>query len=144
MVHVYGKAISSKAIHVKMSAAILQPPQRDRAGAHSTVVLVDFARSLKEKHGNYLDAYTSSWTMWANAIHSTPAHRQAEMVDEMPPAHLIHLFRSISTTDAEKIRSAKNGVQIAGNVNDTFVESLKRLREEFNKLKEMTTRFRLV
>lgn len=82
-----------------MTAAILQPVQRDRAGAHSTVVLVDLARSLKEKHGNYLVAHTSSWTMWANAIHSASTHRQAEMVDEMPPAHLTHLFRSIPTTD---------------------------------------------
>jgi len=40
MVHVYGKAISSKAVHVKMTASILQPAKRDRAGAHSTVVLV--------------------------------------------------------------------------------------------------------
>lgn len=140
MVHVYGKAISSKAIHVKVAAAILQPAQRDRAGAHSTVVLVDLARSLKEKHGNYLVAHTSSWTMWANAIHSAPTHRQTEMLDEMPPPHLIHLFRSIPTTDAEKMRSAQSGVQIAGNMVDSFAESVKFLREEFNKLKEGTLR----
>lgn len=58
----------------------------------------------------------------------------------MPPAHLIHLFRSIPTTDAEKMRSARNGLQIAGDMNDSFAESLKLLREEFNKLKEETLR----
>lgn len=123
-----------------MAAAILQPAQRDRAGAHSTVLLTDLVRTLKEKHANYLSANTSSWTMWANAIHSAPTHRQTEMVDEMPPAHLIHLFRSIPTSDNEVMRSVKNGLQIAGNMTDSYLENLKVLREEFNKMKEVTLR----
>jgi len=95
---------------------------------------------LKEKHGNYLVAHSSSWTMWANAVHSTPTHRQAEMINEMPPAHLIHLFRSIPTAEAEKMRSAQDGLQIATNMNVSFVEGLKCLREEFKTLKEGTLR----
>lgn len=54
MVHVYGTAIASKPIHQKMSAAILQPTDRDRAGAHSTVMLTELTQKLKEKHGSYI------------------------------------------------------------------------------------------
>lgn len=140
MVHIYGKSISSKAIHVKMSAAILEPSQRDRAGAHNTVLLAELARNLKEKHGQYLSANTSSWTMWANAIHAAPMHKQEAMVDDMPPAHLIHLFRSIPTSETEVMRSVQNGLQIAGNLNDSYSENVKILREEFIKMKEATMR----
>lgn len=54
MVHIYGTAISSKSIHQKMTAAILEPARRDRAGAHNTVLLAELARNIKEKHGHYL------------------------------------------------------------------------------------------
>lgn len=66
IMHIYGTAISSKSIHTKMTAAILEPVHRDRAGAHSTVLLTELARNLKEIHGNYLSANTSSWTMCAS------------------------------------------------------------------------------
>lgn len=140
MIHIYGKSISSKAIHAKMSAAILEPSQRDRAGAHKTVLLTDLARNLKETHGQYLSANTSSWTMWANAIHAAPIHRQEAMVTDMPPVHLIHLFRSILTSETEVMRSVQNGLQIAGNLNDSYSENVKNLREEFNKMRESTFR----
>lgn len=140
MVHIYGTAIASKSIHVKMTAAILEPAHRDRAGAHSTVLLIDLARNLKEAHGNYLSANTSSWTMWANAIHAAPTHRQEAMMNDMPPAHLIHLFRSIPTSENEVMRSVQNGLQIAGNLNDSYTENLKVLRDEFNKMKEANLR----
>ncbi len=140
MVHIYGKAISSKAIHVKMTAAILEPSQRDRAGAHNTVLLTDLTRKLKEGHGQYLSANTLSWTMWTNAIHAAPIHKQEAMVTEMPPAHLIYLFRSIPTSETEVMRSAQNGLQIAGNLNDSYCENVKILREEFNKMKAATLR----
>lgn len=73
--------------------------------------------------------------MWANAIQAAPTHKQAEMVNEMPPAHLIHLFRSIPTSETEVMRSVQNGLQIAGNLNDSYAENVKMLREEFNQLK---------
>lgn len=35
MTHIYIKAVASKPIHSKVAAALLQPADRDRAGAHS-------------------------------------------------------------------------------------------------------------
>lgn len=92
MIHIYGRSISSKGVHQKVTAMLLQPADRDRAGAHSIVSLLDFVRQLKNIHGSYLSANTSSWTMWANAIHSGPIHKQESMMNDLPPSHLIHLF----------------------------------------------------
>lgn len=140
MVHVYGKAIASKPIHTKMTAAILQPTDRDRAGAHSTVMLTELTEKLKEVHGSYLSGNISSWTMWANSIHAAPTHKQASMVNDLPPAHLVHLFRSVPTAETEVMRSAQHGLQIAGNLSDLYQENVKILRQEFEKMKEATNR----
>lgn len=136
MIHIYGKAVASKPIHQKMTAAILQPVDRDRAGANSTVMLNELARKLKETHGSYLSGNISSWTMWANSIHSAPANRQEAMTNELPPAHLVHLFRSVPTCETERMRSTQRGLQIAGNLNDLYSANVKILREEFLKTKE--------
>lgn len=140
MVHVYGRAISNRTMHVKMTAAILEPAQRDRAGAHSTVLLTELARKLKDIHGKFLSGNMASWTMWANAIHSAGMHQQEDLLKKMPPAHLIHLFRTIPMSEAEVMRSTQNGLKIAGNLNDSYLESVRTLREEFIKMKETALR----
>lgn len=101
MIHVYGRSISSEAVHQKVSANLLQSANRDRAGAHSTVSLMEFVRQLKEIHGSYLSANMSSWTMWANAIHAGPIHKQEAMMNDLPPSHLVHLFRSVPTAETD-------------------------------------------
>lgn len=140
MVHIYGKAVASKSIHSKVTAAILQPVDRDRAGAHSTVLLMELTQKLKQIHGQHLSGNTSSWTMWSNSIHAAPAHRQEAMVNEMPPPHLIHLFRSVPISETEVMRSAQHGLQIAGNLNDLYTDNVKTLRQEFQKIKETMLR----
>lgn len=57
-------------------------------------------------------------------------------MNDLPPAHLVHLFRSVPTADTEVMRAAQNGLQIADNVNDVFGETLAAVRSEFEKYKE--------
>lgn len=140
MVHIYGRSVSSKSVHQKVTNVLLQPADRDRAGAHSTVSLLDSVRQLKDIHGTYLSANTSSWTMWANAIHNGPIHKQESMMKDLPPSHLIHLFRSVPTAETEVMRSVQNGLQIAGNLNDLYAENLATLRDEFRKAKAIAMR----
>lgn len=80
MFHINGKAISSKTVHQKMTVAILQPADRDRAGAHSNVALMELTQRLKDTHGLYLSGNVSSWAMWANAIHLASVYKQENMV----------------------------------------------------------------
>lgn len=135
MIHIYGKDVSSKPIHQKMTAAILQPADRDRAGAHSTVTLTDLAKKLKKTH-TYLSADKSAYIMWANAIHAAPAKKRDDMEKQLPPAHLVKLFRSVPTCEVERMRSTRQGLQVAGNLNDLYSENVKVLRQEFDKMKE--------
>lgn len=58
----------------------------------------------------------------------------------MPPPHLIHLFRMVPISETEIMRSAQNGLQIAGNLNDMYTDNVKILREEFQKVKETMLR----
>lgn len=130
-----------KQLHLNQSIYendILLPADRDRAGAHSTVLLTELTQKLKETHGNHFSGYTSSWTMWANSIHAAPAQKQAAMLNELPPSHLVHLFHSVPFSDNEIMCSTQHGLQIAGNLNDLYSENVKILREEFTKLKENT------
>lgn len=140
LVHVYGRSVASKAIHQKLTAALLQPANRDRAGAHNTVSLMEFVLQLKKIHGGYLSAHSFSWTMWANAIHSGPIHLQELAQHELPPAHLIHLFRSVPTAEAEVLRSTQNGLLIAKNLNDLYRGNLSTLKDDVQTAKENVLR----
>lgn len=139
MVHIYGRSVSSKSVHQKVSASILQPADRDRAGANSTVSVIELVQQLKAVHG-YFSAHLSSWAMWANAIQAGPIHKRESLVNELPPPHLVHLFRTIPTSETEVMRSVQNGLQIANNLNDAYAENLSALRDEFRKIKESTIR----
>lgn len=105
-----------------MANVLLQPDVQDRAGAHTTVSLMEYVRQLKQIHGTYLSGNTSSWVMWANPIHSEPSHKQSSMINDLPPPHLVHLFRSVPTAEGEVLRAAQNGLQVVGNVNDILRE----------------------
>lgn len=52
--------------------------------------------------------------MWANSIDAAPAHKQAAILNEMPPPHLVHLFRSVPFSENDIFRT-QNGLLIAGN-----------------------------
>lgn len=98
---------------------VLQPVDRDRTGAHSTATIMELTQKLKEIHGQHLSAIAYSLTMWANSIHAAPSHKQESMVNEMPPPHLIHLFRSIPLCETDNVKT---------------------LCEEFQKIKETMLR----
>lgn len=101
---------------------------------------MELTKKLKKLHGQHLTANTASWTMWANSIHSAPAHKRKTMLNEMPPPHLIHLFRLVPIAEAEILRSAQNGLQMVGNLNGMYTENIQSLRAEFQKMKETSLR----
>lgn len=139
MVHIYGKGVASKAIHQKVSAVLLQPANRDRAGADSTVSVVNLMKQLQDRHG-YLSGHQSCWYQWANSIHSAPSDQQKTLVNQLPPPHLVQMFRSVPTSEAEVMRSVKSGLQVANNLNDMYSENMRICRQEFVKFKESTLR----
>lgn len=94
MVHVYGRHLCNKSVHGhgQFVLKLLQPEQRDRAKADNTQSLMALVEVLKQKYSSVFAANVSVWQMWANAIQSSPPHLQEEMTNNVPPAHLIHMF----------------------------------------------------
>lgn len=120
-------------MHGKFSAKLLLPEQRDRAGADSTVSLMELIAKLKGIHGQHYSANHSVSVMRANFIQSSPANESRErLTNECPPMHLIHLFRSYPLSDNKKISSARNGLQITDNVLDSLKGQIKLFRQNFD------------
>lgn len=140
MVHAYGRQIFNKSVHGKFTAKLLQPEQRDRANADSTQSLMAMVEVLKQKHKGIFAANISVWQMWANAIQSAPPHLQDEMIDNVPPAHLIHMFIRASTSESEIRESVQRGLQVADNLNDTYAGHLAKIREDFDKIRNDVNR----
>lgn len=140
MVHVYGRQICNKSVHGKFTAKLLQPEQRDRANADSTQSLMAMVEVLKQKHKGIFAANVPVWQMWANAIQSAPPHLQDEMIDSVPPAHLIHMFVRASTSESEIRESVQRGLQVADDLNDIYAGHLAKIREDFDKIRDDVTR----
>ncbi len=140
-VYSYGKRICNKTLHTKFSAQLLVPAQRDRANADNTVSLMELVGQLKEIHSLHYSGHHSSWIMWANYIQSSPSNESRERLkNECPPAHLVNLFRSVPLSDNEKMRSARNGLQVTDNMIDAFKYQLQLLRQDFDTMRVSITR----
>lgn len=138
-VYSYGKKICNKTLHTKFAAKLLVPAQRDRANADNTVSLMELVGQLKEMHGLHYSGLHSSWIMWANFIQSSPLNESRErLMNECPPMHLINLFRSVPLSDNEKMRSARNGLQVTDNMIDSFKHQLQLFRQDFDTMQLST------
>lgn len=136
MVHVYGRQLCNKSVHGQFVMKLLQPEQRDRANADSTVSLMAMVEVLKQKHSAIFAANVSVWQMWANSIQSAPPHLQEEMTNNVPPAHLIHMFVRAATSESEIRESVQRGLQVADNLNDTYAGHVAMLRKDFDKMRQ--------
>lgn len=135
-VYSYGKKNCNKTLHIKFSAKLLMPAQRDRANADNTVSMMDLVRQLMDKHSIHYSAHHSSWVMWANFIQSSPMNESRErLMNECPPIHLINLFRSVPVSDGERMKSTRNGLQVTDNMIDSFKYQLQLLRQDFDSMR---------
>lgn len=145
MVHVYGRQLCNKTVHGQFVTKLLQPEQRDRANADNTQSLMAMVELLKQKHSTVFAANVSIWQMWANSIQSAPPHMHEELMNSVPPAHLIHMFVRASTSESEMRESLQRGLLVADNLHDTYGGHLAMLRTEFDKLRQdMNRRFDFV
>lgn len=140
-VYSYGKKVCNKPLHAKFSAKLLIPEKRDRANADNTVSLMEMVGQLKEIHDVHYSAHHSSWVMWANYIQSAPLNESRErLLSECPPSHLLLLFRSVPLSDNEKMKSARNGLQVTDNLIDSFKHQLQLFRKDFDVMRQSISR----
>jgi hypothetical protein len=137
LIHTYSRSISAKGVWNKVKKNLIDPENRDRAGASNTQSLKQLADNLMEIHGHHLAGLEISWMIWANAIQSSSAHLQCDMTRELPPSHIIHLFRCVPTSEASRLSALQHGVTIAESVNQAYGNDIAAIRNFCNNLRKM-------
>ncbi|XP_055623974.1 uncharacterized protein LOC129780238 [Toxorhynchites rutilus septentrionalis] len=131
-VHPYATNVETHAQHQMVLKTLITPTNSDRAGAHSTRDCAALAKELKETHLD-LEGHQSSWMLWANFIHSSPAHKQEQLkIDPAPPLELAKYFRWTNVSEAARLQSVHRGVTVAHTVNAGWVKEAAEIREEIS------------
>lgn len=129
--HIYSLSVSNRAIWNTVKECLIEPNERDRAGAASTQALLDLTEELRRTHGGLLEAHGMAWTFWANAIQSAPAYKRSSMM-EYPPQTLAGLFKA---KEGIRVNTIKRELETANNVNDSYHEDIVALRKTFDTLR---------
>ncbi|XP_062554275.1 uncharacterized protein LOC134219547 [Armigeres subalbatus] len=91
-VHMYSTAVSCKQLWELVDKKLIRFQSSDRAGAPTNQSLTALAKQLQDIHGAHFSGHASSWKIWANYIHSVPAHERERRMNELPPYSIINFF----------------------------------------------------
>ncbi|XP_065076822.1 uncharacterized protein LOC135700282 [Ochlerotatus camptorhynchus] len=133
-VHIYSTAVSCKQLWDLVNKQLVQFQDTDRAGAPNNQSLSVLANELRELHGRQFTGHASAWKLWANYIHTAPAHERERRMAELPPYSIIKFFRSVPISEAVQLESTLNGLSVASTINDAFSTELTVLEEEADQL----------
>lgn len=50
------------------------------------------------------------------------------LTNDLPPSHIIHLFRSVSVSEATQLNNLQHHLRVASNVSDAYKEDLENVR----------------
>lgn len=133
-IHIYSTSVSCKSLWDLADKQLIRPQNADRAGAPNNQTVTCLANTLREKHGMHFSGHSSAWRLWANYIHSSPAHEQDRRMDELPPPYLLKFFNSVPISPAVKLDAARSGLSVASTINDGFAAELAKLESDADHL----------
>ncbi|XP_055522645.1 uncharacterized protein LOC129716832 [Wyeomyia smithii] len=133
-VHIYSTAVSSKQLWELVEKQLIRHQDCDRAGAPNNQSLTALANQLRDIYGTHLTGHASSWKIWANYIHSTPAHERERRKNELPPQSIIKFFRSVPISEAVQLESTRIGLTVASTINQGYSSDLAILEDEVNEM----------
>lgn len=131
-IHIYSDTISNQAVFREVERSLLTPQETNRARAETTQELVELAEQLKDMHSYHLHGNQCAWLAWANAIHSKEdslVNRDELLRDTVPPAAVVHLFRSVPVSEASRLHSLRHGLTVARSVSEGFKIDIKDIRQ---------------
>ncbi|XP_058456449.1 uncharacterized protein LOC131433858 [Malaya genurostris] len=131
LLHVYSLSVNNKSVFKTVCEILLQPEDRDKAGAVTNKALAVLAQKLRDIHSDSWQANNIAWMMWANTICCSAPHRQEELLLEAPPVHLIKLF---SVKELPRLKSIRRSFAVAHSVNIGYHDEIVSLREAFEDL----------
>ncbi|XP_062716584.1 uncharacterized protein LOC115269875 [Aedes albopictus] len=131
--YVYSTTVETAAQYQLVLRQLLEPTSKDRAGAHSMRDDAALAQALRDTH-QHLEGHQSSWLLWANLIHSSPAHTHEKLkAEEAPPLQLSKYFRWTAVSEPVKLQSAHRGLAVAHTVNDSWMRELMELKSDLDR-----------
>lgn len=136
-VYVWSTSVQTSAQHQAILRRLLSPQNPDRAGAHSVRDDSALANELRDKH-IHLEGHYSSWLLWANFIHSAPAHTQDEMKQaSTPPMQLSKYFRWVATSEPSRLQAVHKGMLVAQHNNSGWLRDIGNLNKCLTQCKQL-------
>lgn len=117
--------------------AIIDPLERNRAGAATNLAVQEIAQQLKEIHKYNFSGRDIHWNIWANAILAADAHLRESMMSDSPPGKIIELFTRAPANPETVVRDLQRNVSIGMSVNNTTKEAVKQVRQELDTMKQV-------
>lgn len=137
-VHVYSLSLSNQALFKRAKRALINPLEKDRAGAATNAAVQEIAQQLKAIHRFNFSGRDIHWTIWANAIlTAADAHQRESMMHSGPPGKIMDLFHSAPDHPQNVVRRLQSNVSIGLSVNNTTKESVRQLREELDGIRPL-------
>jgi hypothetical protein len=132
-IHIYSRSVCNHSIYNELKESFLINESRNTSVAEVEQAEIELADLLRETHQHTVYAPTfMSWRSFARYIMEADASQRDTLIHQLPPHHLMHLFRTIPTSENIRLDRAQHQIVVARNVNDSHMEDLQRLRASFN------------
>lgn len=134
-VHIYSLSLCNQLTYKRAKKAIIDPLERNRAGAATNLAVQEIAQQLKEIHKYNFSGRDIHLNIWANAILAADAHLRESMMSDSPPGKIIELFTRAPANPETVVRDLQRNVSIGMSVNNTTKEAVKQVRQELDTMK---------
>lgn len=133
-IHIYSLSVSSLTLSKKVVKSLIEPLNRDRAGASTVSEMNTLVEHLKDVHKVNYQSNHINWIMWANRLQASEPHLHEKLIKSSPPADKLHLFAVAKTSADNTIIDIRQNLSVAGNVNKGVNTGLSRVRLLFDKV----------
>lgn len=138
VVFTYSRNVSTNGTFNLVKKNLLDPAVKDRSAAVANQLIDEIIDKLKLAHSHHLTTpQPIGWRIWATFIASKPSHSQEQLILDSPPDHVVVLFRSVATSEAEILSNAQQGLRIARNVNGNQRAGLRSIRDRVQQMKSI-------
>ncbi|XP_055522581.1 uncharacterized protein LOC129716767 [Wyeomyia smithii] len=128
-VYVWSMNVETSSQHQAILRKLLSPQNTDKAGAHSIRDDSALADELRDNH-THLEGHYSSWLLWANFIHSSPAHKHDELKrSATPPLQLSKYFRWVATSEQSRLKAVHKGLIVAQHNNSGWLREIGNVKQ---------------
>lgn len=136
-IHIYSTSVANLTLWKKVTKTLIEPLNRDRAGASTVSETNTLVVELKAIHKKNYHSNQINWIIWANRIQASEPHLREKMIRSPPPADMLHLFALAKTPADEKVAEMRQNLCVAENVNEGMSTGLIRLRNLLNDVMEL-------